>query len=109
WVAARFAEKDGEAQQAVLIRQLADATHLEFEARKKLDLAEAAIQPLRDRDAVTAAVLQRYTILLEQLETEARRAGQRQIELKDRLAQLATDGARERELIEESEITLATY
>ena len=109
WVAARFAEKEGEAQHAVLIRQLADATHLEFEAKKKLDLAEAAIQPLRDREAVTAAVLQRYTILLEQLETEARRAGQRQIELEDRLAQLATDGARERELVEESEITLATY
>ncbi len=109
WVAARFAEKEGEAQQAVLIRQLADATHLEFEARKKLDMAEAAIQPLRDREAVTAAVLQRYTILLEQLETEARRAGQRQIELQDRLAQLATDGVREHELVEESEITLATY
>lgn len=109
WVAARFAEKEGEAQQAVLIRQLGDATHLEFEAKKKLDLAEAAIQPLRDREAVTAAVVQRYTILFEQLETEARRAGERQIELQDRLTQLATDGARERELVEESEITLATY
>jgi len=109
WVAARFAEKEAEAQQAVLIRGLADATHLELQAQKKLESAEAALQPLREREAVTGAVLQRYTILLEQLATEARRAGQRQIELEDRIRQLTADGERERELVAESEITLAAY
>jgi chromosome segregation protein len=109
WVAARFAEKEAEAQQAILVRQLAEATHLEFEAQKKLEAADAALQPLREREAVTGAVLQRYTILAEQLAEEAQRAGQRRIELEDRIRQLAADGVRERDLVAEAETTLAAY
>ncbi|MCZ4344653.1 chromosome segregation protein SMC [Devosia neptuniae] len=107
WVAARYAEKETQAQQAVLVRELADATHLELQAQKKLEAADAALQPLRDREAVTGAVLQRYTILSEQLAEEARRASQRQAELQDRIRQLAADGQRERDLVAESETTLA--
>jgi len=109
WVAARFAEKDTEAQQAVLVRQLAEATHLELAAQKKLETAEAALAPLREREAVTGAVLQRYTILAEQLAEEARRMSQRRAELEDRIKQLAADGVRERELVAEAETTLAAY
>lgn len=109
WVAARFAEKETEAQQAVLVRELADATHLELQAQKKLEAADAALQPLRDREAVTGAVLQRYTIHAEQLAEEARRADQRRAELEDRIRQLAADGVRERELVTEAEATLAAY
>ncbi len=109
WVAARFAEKETEAQQAVLVRELADATHLELQAQKKLEAADAALQPLRDREAVTGAVLQRYTILSEQLAEEARRASQRRAELEDRIRQLAADGVRERELVSEAETTLGAY
>ncbi|QQR35813.1 chromosome segregation protein SMC [Devosia oryziradicis] len=109
WVAARFAEKETEAQHAVLIRELADATHLELQAQNKLAAAEAALQPLREREAVTGAVLQRYTILAEQLAEEARRADQRRAELEDRIRQLAADGVRERELVAEAESTLAAY
>ena len=109
WVAARFAEKETEAQQGVLVRALADATHLEFEAQKKLETADAALQPLRDREAVTGAVLQRYTILSEQLAEESRRAGQRRAELEDRIRQLIADGERERELVAEAETTLEAY
>ncbi|WP_193336742.1 chromosome segregation protein SMC [Devosia beringensis] len=106
WVAARYAEQETAAQQAVLIRELADATHLELQAQKALEAADAALQPLREREAVTGAVLQRYTILAEQLAEENRRASQRQAELEDRIRQLAADGARERELVAESETTL---
>ena len=109
WVAARFAEKEAEAQQAVLTRELADATHLQLQAQKKLEEAEAALQPLREREAVTGAVLQRYTIMAEQLAEEARRAGQRRAELEDRIRQLAADGVRERELVAEADTTLAAY
>jgi chromosome segregation protein len=109
WVAARFAEKETEAQQAVLVRELADATHLELQAQKKLEAADAALQPLRDREAVTGAVLQRYTILAEQLAEESRRASQRRAELEDRIRQLAADGTRERDLVAEAETTLAAY
>ncbi|WP_137151161.1 AAA family ATPase [Devosia sp. FKR38] len=107
WVAARFAEREAEAQQAVLIRALADATHHELAAQKALKAADAALQPLRDREAVTGAVLQRYTILSEQLAEETRRIGQRKAELDDRIRQLAADGTRERDLVAESELTLA--
>ena len=109
WVTARFAEKEAEAQQSVLVRDLADATHLQLQAQKTLDAAEAALQPLRDREAVTGAVLQRYTILSEQLAEESRRAGQRRAELEDRIRQLTADGTRERELVAEAETTLEAY
>ncbi|MBJ3784908.1 chromosome segregation protein SMC [Devosia sediminis] len=109
WVAARVAEKETEAAQAVLIRQLADATHAELTAQKASEAAEAALTPLREREAVTGAVLQRYTILAEQLAEEARRISQRRTELEDRLRQIAADGTRERELVSEAEATLAAY
>src|SRR5690606_15449004 len=73
WVAARVAEKETEAAQAVLIRQLADATHAGHVAQQAAEAAEAAMAPRREREAVTGAVLQRYTILSEQLADEARR------------------------------------
>nr|WP_314261777.1 AAA family ATPase [uncultured Devosia sp.] len=109
WVAARFAEKEAEASQASLVRQLADATHLEFQAQKKLDAAEASLQPLRERESVTGAVLQRYTILAEQLAEESHRASQRRAELEDRIRQLVADGTRERQLVAEAQTTLAAY
>jgi chromosome segregation protein len=109
WVAARVAEKETEAAQAVLIRQLADATHAELTAQKAAEAAEAALTPLREREAVTGAVLQRYTILAEQLADEARRMSQRRAELEDRLRQIAADVTRERDLVAEAEATLAAY
>jgi chromosome segregation protein len=109
WVAARFAEKEAEARQAVLLRALGDAMHAQREAEKQAEAADAALQPLREREAVTGAVLQRYTILAEQLAAEVRRADQRRTELEQRLAQLDADGLREQELARESEITIAAY
>ncbi|MBJ7577576.1 AAA family ATPase [Devosia sp. MC532] len=109
WVAARVAEKETEAAQAVLIRQLADATHAEHQAQKAAELAEAAVAPLREREAVTGAVLQRYTILAEQLAEEARRMSQRRVELQNRLQQIAADGQRERTLVAECEAAIDAY
>lgn len=109
WVGTRVAEKEAEAAQAMLIRQLADATHAQHEAQKQVDAGEAALAPLRERESVTGAVLQRYRILHEQLADEARRLDQRRAELEDRSRQITADGVRERELVAESEATLASY
>lgn len=109
WVATRAAEKEGEANQAVLIRKLSDATHAERMAQKHVDDAEAALAPLREREAVTSAILQRYKILHEQLSEESRRLQQRRAELEERLRQISGDGERERELVAESEASLAAY
>ena len=109
WVTARVAEKETEAQQGKMLRQLADANHAEREASKVLEAADAALQPLRDRDAAAGAALQRLTILADQLADEARRASARRGELEDRLKQLAGDAERERALTAESEATLQLY
>lgn len=101
WVAARFAERDAEAAQAKLVRQLADAQHVELEAQKVLFLADKALQPLRESDAAAGAALQRLTIAAEQLESEARRASARQRELGERLKQIEQDASRERQLVAE--------
>ena len=106
WVAARFAEKDAEAAQAKLIRELAEAQHLELEAQKVVFLAQQALGPLRDEEAKAGAVLQRYTILAEQLEAEKARAATRRAELAERLRQIEQDGARERALVAESDDAL---
>ncbi|MCD7060438.1 AAA family ATPase [Pelagibacterium xiamenense] len=103
WAKARYAEKETEAEQGRLISQLAEATHIDHEARKAYEAADEAIQPLRDADAAANAALQRLTILRGQLDEELRRANQRQSELEDRLKQIETDKAREASLIEESQ------
>ena len=106
WAAARFAEKDAEATQAKLIRELAEAQHLELEAQKIVFMAEQALAPLRDEEAKAGAVLQRYAILAEQLEAEKSRAAARRAELTERLRQIEQDGVRERALVAESDETL---
>lgn len=103
WAKARFAEKETEAEQGRLIAQLAQATHIDHEARKVFQAADEAIQPLRDADAAANAALQRLTILRGQLDEELRRANARQAELEDRLKQIETDRVREYALIEESQ------
>jgi chromosome segregation protein len=106
WVAARFAERDAEAAQAKLVRQLADAQHVELEAQKVLFVADKALQPLREADAAAGAALQRLTIAAEQLESEARRASARQRELGERLKQIEQDANRERQLVAEGDEAL---
>ncbi len=107
WIAARFNEKDAEAAQAKLVRDLADAQHVELEAQKVVFLADKALAPLREAEAAAGAALQRLTILAEQLETEARRAAARLTELNERAKQIEQDGERERMLVGESEEVLA--
>ncbi|RUT31157.1 chromosome segregation protein SMC [Arsenicitalea aurantiaca] len=106
WVAARFAEKEAEAEQGRLVGQLAEATHLELEAQKIVFLAEKALQPLRDDEAARGAALQRLTILAEQLAEDIRRTEARRRELADRLRQAEADAARESVLLGESDEAL---
>ncbi|WP_421952533.1 chromosome segregation protein SMC [Pelagibacterium sp.] len=108
WVKTRYAEKETEAQQGRLVGQLAEASHLEHQAKKLVEAMDAELQPLRDADAAAGAVLQRLTILRGQLEDELRRANSRRAELDDRLKQIDTDIARETALIGDSEGLIET-
>ncbi|MEQ1771631.1 MAG: chromosome segregation SMC family protein, partial [Devosia sp.] len=107
WVAARAAENETEAEQGKLVHDLADAQHTELEAQKTVFMADQAVQPLRDREASAGAVLQRLTILSEQLAEEARRAEARKAELSERIKQAEWDSTREHLLLTESEEALA--
>ncbi len=89
WVQARFAEKETEAQQGRLVTALADAMHVEREARRRWKRRKHKLQPLRDAEAEAGAALQRLTILRDQLEDEVRRADSRRAELEERQKQLA--------------------
>lgn len=106
WIAARFNEKDAEAAQAKLVRDLADAQHIELEAQKVVFLADKALGPLREKEAAAGAVRQRLTILAEQLDSEAKRAAARLNELTERLKQIEQDAQRERTLVGESDEAL---
>ncbi len=107
WVAARVAEKETEAVQGRLINALAEAQHLSLAADKAVEAAEAGLAAPRDREARNGAILQRLTILAEQLAEEARRAEARRAELEARQQQLASDAAREQALAGESADALA--
>ena len=101
WAAARFAEKDAQAAEAKLLRDLAETQHIELEAQKVLFLADKAIQPLRDEEAAAGAALQRFKLAAEQLEVDARRAADRHRELLAQSDQVAGDISREDALLEE--------
>jgi chromosome segregation protein len=107
WVGLRVAEKEAEAEQSRLIRDLADATHAERLATSALERLDADIDPLRNAEAAAGATLQRLTILLEQLEEEVQRGTRRRAEFENRMAQLAADARRETALVAEAETTLA--
>jgi chromosome segregation protein len=107
WTSACTAEAEAEAQQRALITELGDAMHLEQVAQRQLEIAETALQPLRDREAASGAALQRLIIAAEQLEEDARRAEARRNELSARIQQISADVARERTLLGESAQMLA--
>lgn len=102
WVAVKVKEKQTEAEHTRLVNVLADATHLDLAAKKRLDASEEQLQPLRLAEAEAGATLQRFRIALTQLEEDAKRANQRKAELEGRLVQVKVDAARDTDLIGES-------
>ncbi len=104
-VQAQVANDEGALGEAM--RTLGLATQTEAAAlRAETERAER-LQPLRDEEAVRAAVLQRMKVEQENFEKEAKRAADRQSELSARAEQLARDIAREQGLITEAKDVLA--
>jgi len=109
WVQAVYAEKETEAQHGRLIHDMADATKADTAATKALEAAEAALIPLRDKEAEVGAKVQRLTLMLEHLAQDAKRAEARRLDLANRERQLQADLARERTLAEDGDAALARY
>ncbi len=88
------------------VRAVARLTQDEAQAIREHTEAADALQPLRDHEATRAAVLHRLTVEREALDEEEQRAVDRKQELEDRLAQLESDLARERDREHEAKETL---
>jgi chromosome segregation protein len=80
----------------------AEARHL----RQEVEFAEA-LEPLRQEEAVRAAILARLKNAQDNFEAEASRTAARQRDLKARADELSHDIAREEDLLAESETTTA--
>jgi len=109
WVGARFAQKENEAKQSQVIAQLADATSAQLKTEKTLEELNQRLEPLRLKQASTAAALQRLKILRDQLEEDVKRANNQKYELESRQTQLKTDAKRESQLTKEADEQIAIY
>ena len=90
-----------------VLSALAEATQAEAKALRDEADFSALLQPLRDEEAVRAAIVARLRHALENFEREAQRSAERASELKARSEQAAKDIAREEELLDECKATLA--
>jgi len=107
WLEAQGQVEADEAELAAALEKLGRATQAEAKAVTTEAAAAAAIQPLREQEAIKGAVLQRFKVERDNLEREAQRTAERLRELEGRVAQLERDRAREESLIEEARDTLA--
>ena len=98
WHGASHALSDAEQGLRESQRALAEHTRLAAEASKLQTEAAEKVPPLREKETIKAAVLQRLTVEREGQEAEERRAEERKAELEGRLAQVAQDLEREREI-----------
>ena len=98
-------EREETALRAVLSELAAATTDEAAALRTEAELAET-LDPLREEEAVRAAILARLRHQIETFEAEAARQGERERDLKARAGQTARDIAREEDLLEESTVTL---
>ena len=102
WVEAQAQVEAEEAALTEAMVRLGVAVKEESElVRREAELAQS-LQPLRDEEATRAAVLSRIKVQQETFEREAERMKERELELKGRIAQLASDLEREDGLIREA-------
>ena len=86
--------------------EVAKATaHVSVMNREQVELA-SVLPSLREKDAETAAALQRLNIEKENLETEEERRRQTALSLRSTLTQIASDREREKEIASDSKASL---
>ncbi len=107
WTAAQEALAQTEERFAKARHMLAETTQLATVASTAQAEASAALQPLREAEAVTGAVLHRLSVARESLDNEEARIRQSTDQVKGRLAQIDADIARESALIADTESSVA--
>ncbi|MEO1701106.1 MAG: chromosome segregation SMC family protein [Pseudomonadota bacterium] len=90
-------EVEGEAQSLLsnATASVAAAAQTQMQTAKDQAAAQHHLPPLRQKEAETAAALQRLTIAREQIDAETKRIEARRKEYEERIAQLARDIERE--------------
>ncbi len=107
WTAAQEASVEADARFEKARENLAETTRLAAAASSAQSEASAALQPLRETEAAAGAALHRLSVARDSLEAEETRIRQATEQVKARLAQIASDVARESALIEETQATTA--
>jgi chromosome segregation protein len=105
WTAAQDASTQADARLAQAQQNLTETTRLAAAASAAQSEASAALQPLRENEATSAAALHRLSVARESLDAEEARIRQATDQVKARLAQIADDIARESAIIAETEAT----
>ncbi|WP_374544898.1 chromosome segregation SMC family protein [Rhodoblastus sp.] len=109
-IAFREAAKEAEEAQHAFetnIVDVAERTRQQAEAARLQALAAHRMPFLRDAETQAAAALQRLVLARETLDGEEKRAAERKTEMERRIAQAASDLARERAHYEDAAATLA--
>jgi chromosome segregation protein len=99
WAQAKGAEGEAESVLNRATNMVAERAQAQMEAAKNQAIQGLRLPELREEEARAAAALQRLTIARGQLEEDMRRLETRRQELQRRIAQLAADVERERQLI----------
>ena len=102
WRNARTALQEETSALDEAVRLLAEATRVAAELTRRRDALQDKLGPLREQEAVKAAVLQRLQIEQENLTRSMAESEARQRELEERLAQAEADLAREKEMAEDA-------
>ena len=107
WREAESARTAADADLAERTRAASEAERLSREATGQRAKAEEALPPLREEEAIAAAVLNRLQLQLSQLDADAERAVATITTLEGRIAQLTADAERETALNADAGETLA--
>jgi chromosome segregation protein len=111
WLRWRDADATRLAAEEVLRAALTGAAQAEkgaLAAAEARERAEAALPPLREEEAIAAAVLQRLYVERDSIDAEANRAAEEVASLEARIAQLSRDLERETALNADAGETIAT-
>ncbi len=103
WLKAHADVADAAHNHDVSVRELAERTREQAEAARIQAIRASELPALRDAEAHAAAGLQRLTNARDQLDREEGRAKERVAELERRLAQFASDTAREQQQATDAE------
>ncbi len=109
YASAHAAVQAEESQLVEALRAVGQLTQAEAAALRVQSETSDALQPLRDEEAVRAAVLHRITVERDTLDKEEARAKEREAELKARLEQIQKDAEREDQAIAEARELLARF